>query len=85
MLSRDVFNDSTFVPPCRKQVDSSKVADFLYPLIIAEEEVGIHGLCGKTKGGLTLGTRALSAFRQLYRYAWEEPRVSEPSSSNWRP
>lgn len=39
--------------------------------------MGAHGLVVETKGGTTLGTRALMAFRQLYRRAWEEPRVSE--------
>lgn len=53
----------------RVQVNASKLAQALYPLVLAEEETG-------TNTGLSIGARALSAFRELYRHAWDEPRVS---------
>ncbi|CAM9100725.1 unnamed protein product, partial [Hapterophycus canaliculatus] len=51
-------------------VEASKAAQALYPLIMAETEAGTT-----KKGGLSLGARALGMFRQLYRHAWNEPRM----------
>lgn len=51
------------------KVDASKVGQGLYPLVIAEKGAG-------SQGGLSIGARALNAFRELYRYTWDEPRVS---------
>lgn len=53
------------------KVDASKVGQALYPLVIAEKETG-----SREGGGVPIGARALSAFRKLYRYTWDEPRVS---------
>eukprot|EP00903_Cladosiphon_okamuranus_P007797 g7546.t1 len=49
-------------------VDASKVGQALYPLVIAEKENGSQ------EGGFSIGAQALTAFRELYRYTWDEPR-----------
>ncbi|CAM9540792.1 unnamed protein product [Scytosiphon promiscuus] len=51
-------------------VDSTKAAQALYPLVMAEKEEAT-----RKKGGSSLGAMALDVFRQLYRHAWEEPRM----------
>lgn len=67
MLKNPYCSCRTF---CRGQVDASKVGRALYPLVMAEKE------SESQEGGLSIGARALSAFRELYHHTWNEPRVS---------
>lgn len=55
---------------CHVKVDASKVGQALYPLVMAEKDPG------SKEGGLSIGAQALTAFRELYRYTWDEPRAS---------
>ena len=57
------------------KVDAAKVGQALYPLVMAEKDAGSR------EGGLPIGARALSAFRELYRFTWDEPRVRGQESN----
>ena len=73
------FRRRIVLPPCDVvrlmcawrdvKVDAAKVGQALYPLVMAEKDAGSR------EGGLPIGARALSAFRELYRFTWDEPRV----------
>lgn len=64
--------------PCTggHQVDASKVAQALYPLVAAEQQADSKGVERVREGGLSVEARALTAFRELYRDTWSNPQVS---------
>lgn len=57
-------------------MDASKIAQALYPLIMAEKTAGANNQARARDDVQYIGGQALKAFRDLYRDAWNEPRVS---------
>ncbi|CAM9243711.1 unnamed protein product [Ectocarpus sp. 4 AP-2014] len=51
-------------------VNTSKIGNVLYPLVMAEKGSG----SGKPEG-MPIGVRALNAFRELYRHTWNDPQM----------